>query len=92
MRVKKLKKESKICKKIPTPVHLISVRLSSLTIFLFFFFMRCFVLLPFIFFYTSPRLIGDEWAKVTSRKEIEDCAAEPKTIKSLPLNSYDPLR
>ena len=24
MRVKKLKKESKICKKIPTPVHLIS--------------------------------------------------------------------
>ena len=81
MRVKKLKKESKICKKIPTPVHLISVRLSSLTIFLFFFFTRCFVLLPFISFSTSLRLIGEERAKTTSRKEIENCAAKPKTMK-----------
>ena len=81
MRVKKLKKESKICKKIPTPVHLISVRLSSLTIFLFFFFTWCFVLLPFISFYTSPRLTGEERAKNTLRKEIENCAAETKTMK-----------
>ena len=56
-------------------VHLISVRLSSLTIFLFFFFMRCFVLLPFISLYTLPRLTGEERVKATSRKEIEDCAA-----------------
>ena len=62
-------------------VHLISIRLSSLTIFLFFFFTRCFVLLPFISFYTSPMLTGEERAKATSRKEIEDCAVEPKTMK-----------
>ena len=62
-------------------VHLISVHLSSLTIFLFFFFTRCFVLLPFIFLYTSLRLTGEERAKATSRKEIEDYAAEPKTMK-----------
>ena len=60
---------------------MISVRLSSLTIFLFFFFTRCFVLLPFISLYTSPRLTGEKRAKTTSRKEIEDCAAEPKTMK-----------
>ena len=62
-------------------VHLISIRLSSFTIFLFFFFTRCFVLLPFIFLYTSPRLTGEERAKATLRKEIEDCATEPKTMK-----------
>ena len=62
-------------------MHLISIRLSSLTIFLFFFFTRCFVLLPFISLYTSPRLTGEERAKTTSRKEIEDCAVEPKTMK-----------
>ena len=82
MRVKKYKKNIKnVKKKIHTTVHLISVHLSSLTIFLFFFFTRCFVLLPFIFFYTSPRLARDEQAKATSRKEIEDYAAKPKTIK-----------
>ena len=59
-------------------MHLILVRLSSLTIFLF---MQCFVLLPFIFLYTSPRLTREERAKATSRKEIENCAVEPKTIK-----------
>ena len=62
-------------------VHMISVRPSSLTIFLFFFFMRCFVLLHFISLYTSPRLIGEERAKATLRKEIEDCAVELKTMK-----------
>ena len=62
-------------------VHLISVRLSSLTIFLFFFFTRCFVLLPFISLYTSPKLTGEERVKATSRKEIEDCAVELKTMK-----------
>ena len=30
--------------------------------------------------------------KTTLRKEIEDCVAEPKTMKALPLNSDDPLR
>ena len=59
-------------------MHLISVRLSSLTIFLF---TQCFVLLPFIFLYTSPRLTREERAKATSRKEIKNCAVEPKTIK-----------
>ena len=62
-------------------MHLISVRLCSLIIFLFFFFTRCFVLLPFISLYTSPRLTGEERAKATSGKEIKDCAAEPKTMK-----------
>ena len=62
-------------------MHLISIRLSSLTIFLFFFFTGCFVLLPFISLYTSPRLTGEEQATATSRKEIEDYAAEPKTMK-----------
>ena len=78
MRVKKYKKN---VKKIHTTVHLISVHLSSLTIFIFFFFTRCFVLLHFIFIYTSPRLAGEERAKATSRKEIEDYAAKSKTIK-----------
>ena len=78
MRVKKYKKN---VKKIHTTVHLISVHLSSLTIFIFFFFTRCFVLLPFIFIYTSPMLAGEERAKATSRKEIEDCAVKPKTMK-----------
>ena len=67
-------------KKIPA-MHLISVRLSSLTIFLFFFFTWCSVFLPFISFYTSSRLTGKERAKATSRKEIENCVAEPKTMK-----------
>ena len=62
-------------------IHLISVRLFSLTIFLFFFFMRCFVLLPFISLYTSSRLTGEERAKPMSRKEIENCVVEPKTMK-----------
>ena len=62
-------------------IHLISVRLFSLTIFLFFFFMRCFVLLPFISLYTSPRLTGEERAKAISRKEIENCVVESKTMK-----------
>ena len=62
-------------------MHLILVRLSSLTIFLFFFFMRCFVILPFISLYMSTRLTREERAKATLRKEIEDCAAEPKTMK-----------
>ena len=62
-------------------VYLISVRLSFLTIFLFFFFILCFILLPFISLYTSLRLTGEDRAKATSRKEIEDCAAEPKTMK-----------
>ena len=62
-------------------VHLISVRLTSLTIFLFFFFTRYFVVLPFISLYTLLRLTGEERAKVMSRKEIEDCAAELKTMK-----------
>ena len=62
-------------------IHLISVILFSLTIFLFFFFMRCFVLLPFISLYTSPRLTGEERAKAMSRKEIENCVVEPKTMK-----------
>ena len=61
-------------------VHLISVRLSSLTIF-FFFFTQCFVLLHFISLYTLSRLTGKERAKATSRKEIKNCAAEPKTTK-----------
>ena len=67
-------------KKIPA-MHLISVHISSLTIFLFFFFMWCFVLLPFISLYTLPRLTGEERVKAMSRKEIEDCAAELKTMK-----------
>ena len=29
----------------------------------------------------SPRLTGEEQTKATSRKEIENCAAEPKTMK-----------
>ena len=62
-------------------VHLISIRFSFLTIFIFFFFTRCFVLLLFISLYTSPRLTGEERAKAMSRKEIEDCVAEPKIIK-----------
>ena len=62
-------------------IHLISVRLFSLTIFLFFFFMRCFVLLLFISLYTSPRLTGEERAKTMSRKEIENCVVELKTMK-----------
>ena len=62
-------------------MHLILVRLSSLTIFLFFFFMRCFVILPFISLYMSTRLTREERAKATLRKEIEDCNAEPKTMK-----------
>ena len=62
-------------------IHLILVRLFSLTIFLFFFFMRCFVLLPFISLYTSSRLTGEERAKAMSRKEIENCVVEPKTMK-----------
>ena len=62
-------------------MHLILVRLSSLTIFLFFFFMRCFVILPFISLYMLTRLTREERAKATLRKEIEDCAAEPKTMK-----------
>ena len=62
-------------------IHLISVRLFSLTIFLFFFFTRCFVLLHFISLYTSPRLTGKERAKAMSRKEIEDYVVEPKTMK-----------
>ena len=62
-------------------VHRISVRLSSLTIFLFFFFTRYFVVLPFISLYTLLRLTGEERAKAMSRKEIEDCAVEPKTMK-----------
>ena len=62
-------------------MHLILVCLSSLTIFLFFFFMRYFVILPFIFLYTSTRLTREERAKATLRKEIEDCAAESKTMK-----------
>ena len=62
-------------------IHLISVRLFPLTIFLFFFFTRCFVLLPFISLYTSPRLTGEERAKAMSRKEIEDCVVESKTMK-----------
>ena len=73
-------------------IHLISVRLFSLTIFLFFFFMRCFVFLPFISLYTSPRLTGEERAKAMSRKEIEDCVVESKTMKISSLNSDDPLR
>ena len=60
-------------------IHLISVRLFSLTIFLFFFFMRCFVLLLFIYLYTSSRLTGEE--RAMSRKEIENCVVEPKTMK-----------
>ena len=62
-------------------VHLISVRLSSLTIFLFFFSTWCFVILSFISLYTSFRLTREERAKVTSRKEIEDCATQSKTMK-----------
>ena len=41
-------------------MHLISVRLSSLTIFLFFFSTWCFVILSFISLYTSFRLTGEE--------------------------------
>ena len=82
MRVKKLKKKRvKNVKKIPTIVHLISVRLSSLTIFLFFFFTPCFDLLSFISLSMSLRLIGEERAKATSRKEIENYAAGTKTMK-----------
>ena len=62
-------------------IHLISVRLFSLTIFLFLFFTRYFVFLPFISLYTSPKLTGEERAKAMSRKEIEDCVVEPKTMK-----------
>ena len=62
-------------------MHLILVRLSSLTIFLFFFFMPCFVILPFISLYTSTRLTREERAKTTLRKEIKDCATESKTMK-----------
>ena len=62
-------------------VHLISIRFSFLTIFLFFFFTRCFVLLLFISLYKSPRLIREERAKATLRKEIEDCAAKLMTMK-----------
>ena len=60
-------------------VHLISNHFSSLSP--FFFFTQCFLLLPFISLYTLPKLIGEERAKATSRKEIEDCAAETKTMK-----------
>ena len=60
---------------------MIPVYLSSLTIFLFFFFTRCFVLLLFIFLYMLPRLTREQRAKATSRKEIKDCAAETKTMK-----------
>ena len=81
MRVKMLKKIVKNVKKILTTVHLISICLSFLTIFLFFFSTRCFVILPFISLYMSPRLIGEEQAKATSRKEIKDCAAKAKTMK-----------
>ena len=62
-------------------VHLISICLSSLTIFLLFFFTRCFVLLPFISLYTSPRLTGEKRVKATVRKEIENCVVESKTMK-----------
>ena len=62
-------------------VHLISVRLSSLTIFLFFFFTQYFVVLPFISLFTLLWLTREERAKAMSRKEIEDCAAELKTMK-----------
>ena len=62
-------------------MQLILVRLSFLTIFLFFFFTQCFILLPFISLYTSPRLTGDERVKATSRKEIENCVVESKTMK-----------
>ena len=62
-------------------VHLISIRFSFLTIFLFFFFTRCFVLLLFIFLYMLPRLTREKRATTTSRKEIEDYTAEPKTMK-----------
>ena len=62
-------------------MHLISVRLSSLTIFLFFFSTWCFVILSFISLYTSSRLTREKQAKATSRKEIEDCVAKPKTMK-----------
>ena len=60
-------------------VHLISNRFSSLSP--FFFFTQCFLLLPFISLYTLPKLTGEERAKATSRKEIEDCAVETKTMK-----------
>ena len=62
-------------------MQLILVRLSFLTIFLFFFFTQCFILLPFISLYTSPKLTGDERVKATSRKEIENCVVESKTMK-----------
>ena len=73
-------------------MHLISVCFSSLTIFLFFFFTQCFVLLHFIFLYTLSRLTGEERTKATSRKNIEDCVAKLKTMKISSLNSDDPLR
>ena len=62
-------------------MQLILVRLSFLTIFLFFFFTQCFILLPFISLYTSPRLTGDKRAKATSRKKIKNCAIESKIMK-----------
>ena len=62
-------------------MHLISVHLSSLTIFLFFFFTRYFVVLPFISLYTLLKLTEEERAKAMSRKEIENCVVELKTMK-----------
>ena len=60
-------------------VHLILDRFSSLSP--FFFFTQWFLLLSFISLYTLSKLTGKERAKATSRKEIEDCATETKTMK-----------
>ena len=73
-------------------MHLISIRLSFLTIFLFFFFTRCFVLLPFIFFIRHL-----SWQKMSERKPRQERKSKivlpsQKLWKSLPLNSDDPFR
>ena len=71
---------------------MISIRLSFLTIFLFFFFTRCFVLLPFIFFiHRLGWQERSEWKPCQERKS-KIVLSSQRLWKSLPLNSDDPLR
>ena len=64
-------------------VHMISVRLSYLTNFLFFFFMQCFVLLLFISLYTLLRLTEEERAKATSKKGNRRLCCRVKEYENL---------
>ena len=69
-------------------MHLISIRLSSLTIFLFFFFTWCFVLFPFI-------CVG--WQEKSEQKPRQERKSKimlpsERLWKSVPFNSDDSLR